>query len=351
MYYPKKEILLILLFFPFCSIAGETYSDEDGQRVEFSSFAGEDLWGSTGEEISAHGILYLPDLTGERQKVPLAILISGMGGQRGRDNRLCTVLSQNGIACFGVRTYASRGLEHKLRPSQKIKVASIGARLHDAYGALEHFKNHPAIDKSRIWQIGFSLGGLVSAFAIDPAITVRFQRSESDFKGFIALYSSCLRTNTHTLKSTQYHLFVGDADIAYNEEECEKFIRSINDRGVDGHLTLFESPNQWTQIGHQWDNMQALVGGWHGKPEGPWRLHSSDGKVYSQSSISAYGCNFVVDPARKLLKAKSQTIVEPTDNELWDFVMAQCGKGKTISANRHKITKTVDEHLIRIISE
>ena len=82
----------------------QRFSDKDGEIIEFSSFMGSDLWGAKGKQITAHGILYMPQNASASNPVPLAILISGLGGQRGRDNRMCDMLSKNGIACFGVRT-------------------------------------------------------------------------------------------------------------------------------------------------------------------------------------------------------------------------------------------------------
>ena len=107
--------LLLIPFFYFILlfntlVSAKTYSDKDGQKIEFQSFFGKNIWGDKGEPITAHGILYLPQQASSVNRVPLAILISGLGGQRGRDNRMCDVLSANGIACFGVRTYASREL-------------------------------------------------------------------------------------------------------------------------------------------------------------------------------------------------------------------------------------------------
>ena len=50
----------ILLAAPLSAVASKKYSDKDGQRIEFGSFAGLDLWGSKGPEIVAHGVLYMP---------------------------------------------------------------------------------------------------------------------------------------------------------------------------------------------------------------------------------------------------------------------------------------------------
>lgn len=329
------------------SAFSKTYSDKDGQKIEFPSFFGKNIWGDKGETITAYGILYLPEEASSKNRVPLAILISGLGGQRGRDNRMCDVLSANGIACFGVRTYASRGIEHTWKTSRKFEVAGVGSRLHDLYGALEALRKRDEIDSSNIWQIGFSLGGGVSALAIDKQITKPFQRSNHDFKGFISLYGNVLPTTTKELKKTKYYLFLGNADVAYHETEVPKFLSSIRQRGVSAEFKLFKG-SQFNKIGHLWDNMKAVTNGWHGKPEGPWKMHQ-DGKLYSNIGISVYGCGLMINPDNRTILANNSSIANPSDNEAWDFVISKCGKRKSTNVNKHKVIKEVDKKIIEII--
>ena len=344
--------LLLILFFYFIllfntSVSAKTYSDKDGQIIEFQSFFGKNIWGDKGKPITAHGILYLPQQASSVNKVPLSILISGLGGQRGRDNRMCDVLSANGIACFGVRTYASRGIEHTWKTSKKFEVAGVGSRLHDLYGALEVLRKLDEIDSSNIWQIGFSLGGGVSALAIDKKITKPFQRSKHDFKGFISLYGNVLTTSSKELKQTSYYLFLGNADAAYHDKEVPRFLSSIRQRGVKAGFKLFKG-SQFNKIGHLWDNMKATTNGWHGKPEGPWKIHQ-DGKLYSNIGISVYGCGLMINPDNRTILASNSSISNPSDNEAWNFVISKCGKRKSTNVNKHKITKEVDKMIIEII--
>ena len=149
----KKFISLILVIAMFGLVAmkaeAKTYIDDPEKQIFFHSFAGRDLWGTEGEKIKAHGYLYLPDQKNNEAKSPLVILISGLGGQRGRDNRMCEALSNAGIACFGVRTYASRDIPHKSKWSKKFAIAGAGSRMYDAYSALAALSNHPSIDSKK----------------------------------------------------------------------------------------------------------------------------------------------------------------------------------------------------------
>ena len=78
-----RFVLLLLMLFALSSqaFATKTYSDKDGQRYEFDSFSGSDLWGTKGSPIKAHGILYLPKNASKENKVPLAIIIPGLGAK------------------------------------------------------------------------------------------------------------------------------------------------------------------------------------------------------------------------------------------------------------------------------
>ena len=347
-----RLILVILMSLALSSQANANkhrFSDKDGEIIEFSSFMGSDLWGTKGKQITAHGILYMPQNASASNPVPLAILISGLGGQRGRDNRMCEMLSKNDIACFGVRTYASRGIKHRLKTSQKFKLAGAGSRLHDAYGALEKLGNMPAIDKTNIWHIGFSLGGFNSALALDSTLSKQFQISDTDFTGFINLYGFCVLTSSAKLKDTRYYAFIGDGDGNYNKEECDAFISSLISRGVDANIKVFKG-GPYKKIGHMWDRMESTTNDWFGKPEGPWRL-GSDGDNRGIRGLMLYGCGFEINPTSKEISTNTATAVELNDNDAWEFVTENCGTTKSVLTNNHKIMKIVDKEIVSIISE
>ena len=80
-------ILVLILILKTSYSFGKLYSDKDGKRIEFSSYLGEDLWGKKNKSITSHGILYLPKNASDSSKFPLAILVPGLGGQRGRGRR------------------------------------------------------------------------------------------------------------------------------------------------------------------------------------------------------------------------------------------------------------------------
>ena len=176
--YKSSLILVLILILKTSYSFSKLYSDKDGKRIEFSSYLGEDLWGKKVKPITSYGILYLPKKASNSSKFPLAILVPGLGGQRGRDNRMCEKLSQNGIACVGVRTYASRDIPHNQKWPVKFSKAGAGSRMHDAYGALSHLSDFNEIDINQSWFIGFSLGGFLAALSLDENFTKKILKNQ-----------------------------------------------------------------------------------------------------------------------------------------------------------------------------
>ena len=342
-------VAAILLAAPFSAVASKTYSDKDGQIIEFSSYFGVDLWGTQVKPINAHGILYLPKDASSENKVPQAVLVPGLGGQRGRDNRMCETLSQRGIACFGVRTYSSRDIPHEQKHSQKFKIAGAGSRMHDAYGALAYFSKRKEIDAGNIWFIGFSLGGFLASLSVDDSFTNQFNEIESDFAGFINLYGGCPTTVNPNFKVTTYRHFIGSGDVNYDEEGCSEFINSLKIGGVDTDFVFFKG-SQFNKVGHAWDSMKAATskGGWFGQPEGPWKHNRSNHK-WGDNGLSIYGCGFKINVRNEAILANGKSIESPTDNEGWDFILENCGRRKGVSKKNHKITNQVDDIITNTI--
>ena len=325
--YKFSLILVIIFIFKTSYSFGKVYSDKDGKRIEFSSFFGEDLWGKKVKPITAHAILYLPKKTSNSSKFPLAILVPGLGGQRGRDNRMCEKLSQNGIACVGVRTYASRDIPHKQKWPVKFAIAGAGSRMHDAYGALSYLSSFNEIDIKRTWFIGFSLGGFLAALSLDKNFTKNFNKTNLDFKGFINLYGACQLTNNKKYKRTIYKHFIGTDDSNYDEKSCKSFIEIIKNRGVDASIKIFKG-SQFQSIGHLWDSMSSLEGmNWHGNPEGPWRL-SWHKHRWPQNMVGTYNCGLNFDFLNKKIITTNSSILNPTDNDAFKFLSENCAKRK-----------------------
>ena len=341
-------ILVFVLILKTSYSFGKLYSDKDGKRIEFSSYLGEDLWGKKVKPITSHGILYLPKKASNSSKFPLAILVPGLGGQRGRDNRMCDKLSQNGIACIGVRTYASRDIPHNQKWSIKFAIAGAGSRMHDAYGALSHLSDFNEIDINQSWFIGFSLGGFLAALSLDENFTKNFKKSNIDFKGFINLYGACQLTNNENYKQTIYKHFIGTDDSNYEEKECKSFIQTIKKRGVNASIKVFKG-SQFKSIGHMWDSMRSAEGmDWYGKPEGPWRLAWHKHR-WPQNMVSTYNCGLNFDFKDKKIFTTNSSILNPTDNDAFKFLSENCPRRKgTTTANR-KVIKQVDEEIIKTI--
>ena len=135
------------------------YKDRDGVKIEFPSVYGNNLFGDIEKPIPSHGILWMPKDLKNDQKVPLLVVMPGMGGQKGKDAKMCSAISAAGIACFGTRPYPSREIDESLSAPVKLMQAGFASRLADAYGALEALEDNPKIDIENAWLVGRSAGG------------------------------------------------------------------------------------------------------------------------------------------------------------------------------------------------
>ena len=93
--------------------------------------------------------------------------------------------------------------------------------------------------------------------------------------------------------------------------------------------------------------MKATTNGWHGKPEGPWKMHQ-DGKLYSNIGISVYGCGLMINPDNRTILASNSSISNPSDNEAWNFVISKCGKENQRMLINIRLLKA-DKMIIEII--
>ncbi len=292
--------------------------------------------------------MYLPKKASNSSKFPLAILVPGLGGQRGRDNRMCEKLSQNGIACVGVRTYASRDIPHKQKWPMKFEIAGAGSRMHDAYGALSYLSDYNEIDLKQSWFIGFSLGGFLAALSLDKNFTNNLKNSSHDFKGFINLYGACQLTNNKKYKQVIYRHFIGTDDTNYDEKACESFIKTIKNRGVNASIKIFKD-SQFQSIGHMWDSMRSAENmDWYGKPEGPWRLAWHKHR-WPQNMVSTYNCGLNFDFLNKKIITTNTSIFSPDDNEAFMFLSKNCPRRKGNTTTNRKVMKQVDEEIIKTI--
>ena len=338
------RVILTSLFFLIANI-GSSYSyiksDDTAERIEFQSLMGTHIWDRNQKEHTASGYLWMPDKEAFPGKRPLVILLPGMGGMDGRDNRMCSVFISNGIACFGARVYPSRGVKRtKTNPS--LRQAGVASRLFDGYAALHHLTTRPDIEPNNAWLIGFSAGGLAAALATYSEVTKPMITGEYDFRGFVNIYGGCPNViGTEFKKEIQYHFFIGTADVNFNEKACKEYEDKLQQSGVDYTYNIFRG-SQFNRIGHQWDLPKKKGNGW---------VVRSDKYKWGNRGFGIYKCNLTFDFDNQEIIANGNSLAAPSDEEGFDFMFSECGIAGGTSTPRRKITKEVDEKLIGMILE
>ncbi len=316
------------------------YKDRDGVKIEFPSVYGNNLFGDIGKPISSHGILWMPKNVKNDQKVPLLVVMPGMGGQKGKDAKMCSTISAAGIACFGTRPYPSRGIDESLSAPVKLMQAGFASRLADAYGALEALSDIPVIDIENAWLVGRSAGGSSAGLATVKEITAPFQRSEKDFKGFFAMYGPCLPAVNGTHKNVVFKAFWSELDWVYHEKACASMIENMNRSGVNASSHFFKG-----KVGHEWDHV------WYDKKRGGWRDHKPKTKTWPDSGGPNYGeCDPKYDIAKgKIIFADNREATSFSGVTGWDMAVEVCGVKTGIHGPVARAAHYVEKNIISIM--
>lgn len=332
-------ILLLSITTPSVALTfkSETYRDSEATKITFKSNYGLNLFGDIGDPIEAHGYLWMPKKIQKNSKVPLIVLMPGMGGMKGRDNRMCRTMAEAGIACFGTRIYASRGYLDKNLPGRKaIMKAGLASRLADAYAALAALSNIPEIDVENAWLGGWSAGGLAARLATSVGASKPFMKSQQDFRGFLSMYAYCISPINTAHKSVPFRAFWGEADYVFDQEKCDSMINEMQGDGVKATSHLFEG-----NVGHWWDNMwfEESKKGWV-KTISRWKSGGPD----------VYACEGVYDYSKNKITFTGGEIDSFGDMVTWENALDACGIKMGINAANTKATKIVDEQIIEMIT-
>lgn len=171
-------------------------------------------------------------------RLPAVILMHGVSGIPGSVDDWVQHLNSMGVATFLVDGFTGRGLANGMAAG----APSPGARIVDAYRALELLAKHPRIDPDRIAIMGFSHGGWAALYSS----LKRFARMHGPadgrtFAAHIVFYAGCIQTYLEgdDILDTPIRIFHGSADDQLPVEPCREYAARLRKAGKDVVLTEY----------------------------------------------------------------------------------------------------------------
>lgn len=180
--------------------------------------------------------LRIPRLGTDR--LPAVILMHGVSGIGGNVDDWSQHLNSMGVATFVVDGFTGRGLANGMVAG----APPPGARIVDAYRALELLAKHPRIDPDRIAIMGFSHGGWAALYSS----LKRFARMHGAadgraFAAHIVFYPGCVQTYLEgdDILDKPIRIFHGSADDQLPVEPCREYAARLRKAGKDVVLTEY----------------------------------------------------------------------------------------------------------------
>jgi dienelactone hydrolase len=190
--------------------------------------------------------LILPITDGN--KIGAVVLLPSCGGitpkSKGDLQRWGDLLLKNGYAVVLIDHYTSRGVKSNCSgPSKPIKYDRLSRDVADAL-ALIH--QQTAIDKSRIFTLGFSLGAMTGA-----ELAGKYSWNADDVpkpRAVAGLYGGCANDKPSLNPDANIPILwlVGGKDLECPPKPCRFYIKLIQEKGL---MTYHEYPN----ASHCWD--------------------------------------------------------------------------------------------------
>lgn len=153
------------------------------------------------------------------------VLLHGCGGDaKGLDTNWGARLQSWGYASLTVDSFGPRGITNSCHTGVP------AGRINDAYDALQFLVTQPFIDASRIALMGFSEGGVMALFDVEP------QQPEmpvaARFHAAVAFYPICSENGIVTVPTLVLN---GQLDDWSSADACRKMVAQQSDIGVTRH--------------------------------------------------------------------------------------------------------------------
>jgi len=141
---------------------------------------------------------------------------------------------------------------HSRQGGVVINFGMIDFGIIDAYAALDFLRKQPYVDKSKIYQAGFSWGAFVSTLLASKSSSV-LSNSGQRFRATVAFYSSCSRVRSNNFKVVLEDsdipslMLMAGKDIQTPVGNCPEILENFNKNGARFEWHVYQDAT------HGWD--------------------------------------------------------------------------------------------------
>ncbi len=161
--------------------------------------------------------------------IAAAVLLHGCGGNAaGLDRNWGARLQSWGYVSLTVDSFGPRGITNSCRGG------APAGRSRDAFDALRFLVERPFVKPSRVALIGFSEGGLIALFDVEPRRGGGGTAAGATFRAAVAFYPSCAGSGVVSVPTLVLN---GALDDWSSAEACRKMVAQESDIGVTRHKT------------------------------------------------------------------------------------------------------------------
>jgi len=150
--------------------------------------------------------------------------------------------------------YGPRGSADERHYIRKVLSATEADILVDAYSAQKLLATHPAIDARRIGITGYSYGGMVTRYSLDPRIKAIVAPGIPPMALYMDFYGPCHQTlGEDKTTGGAYLAIFGDSDNSVDPAACARVQKTLAANGVQVESHMLKD------AGHAWENAEPAV--------------------------------------------------------------------------------------------
>lgn len=252
----RKILVTLILVGAVSSVVAAPLADLSGGqigRIEFQSTTPDHrhalINGRLGAPLVVYGDLLMPTNRVE-EKVPVVVFSHGSEGAAPRYYDFwAKELNRNGFAAFIIDSFKPRTIGVTTGAAQL--AFNITGNISDSIHALKLLSTHPKIDSSRIFHMGWSLGGTVVQDAAFPSYSKPILGSSNlKWAGSIALYGGCnivRRVDHNAPNPGPLLMMLAELDDNTPAANCVSYARKLAASGSNVSYKIYEGAY------HDWD--------------------------------------------------------------------------------------------------